>query len=84
MAVPEGALGAEGEPAAVALGVDLHGYPPSWVLGVVHLITTEITSLYEQVGAGQFSTPVGVDYEPDANDPVNAQLLMPLYKHEKS
>jgi len=84
VAVPEGALGAEGEPAAVALGVDLHGYPPSWVLGVVHLITTEITSLYEQVGAGQFSTPVGVDYEPDANDPVNAQLLMPLYKHEKS
>ncbi|HEY5988446.1 MAG TPA: hypothetical protein VIV12_19020 [Streptosporangiaceae bacterium] len=60
------------------------GIHPAGTLGVAHLITTEITSLYEQVGAGQFSTPVGVDYEPDANEPVNAQLLTPLHKHEKS
>jgi hypothetical protein len=60
------------------------GIHPAGTLGVAHLITTEITSLYEQVGAGQFSTLVGVGYEPDANEPVNAQLLTPLYKHEKS
>jgi hypothetical protein len=60
------------------------GIHPAGTLGVVHLITTEITSLYEQVGAGQFSTLVGVDYEPDANEPVNVRLLTPLYKHEKS
>jgi hypothetical protein len=47
------------------------------------LITTEINSLYEQVDAGQFSTLVGVDYSPDANEPVNVQLLTPLYRHQE-
>jgi hypothetical protein len=59
------------------------GIHPSGTLGVVHLIATEITSLYKQVGAGQFSALVGVDYEPDANEPVNVQLLTPLYKHDE-
>jgi hypothetical protein len=26
---------------------------------------------------------VGVDYEPDTHEPVNVQLLTPLYKHEE-
>jgi hypothetical protein len=60
------------------------GIHPPGTLGVVHLITTEITSLYEQVGAGQFSALVGVDYNPEGNEPVNVQLLTPLYRHEKS
>ena len=50
---------------------------------MAHLITTEITSLYEQVGTGRFSTIVGVDYKPDTHEPVNVQLLAPLYKHEE-
>ncbi len=60
------------------------GIHPPGTLGVVHLITTEITNLYEQVGAGPFSALVGVEYKPDGNEPVNVQLLTPLYKHEKS
>src|SRR6266545_5725729 len=60
------------------------GIHPPGTLGVVQLITTEITNLYEQVGAGQFSALVGVEYKPDGNEPVNVQLLTPLYKHEKS
>ena len=59
------------------------GIHPPGTLGVVHLITTEITSLYEQVGAGRFSTIMGVDYRPDTHEPVNVQLLAPLYKHEE-
>jgi hypothetical protein len=59
------------------------GIHPPGTLGVVHLIATEITSLYEQVGAGRFSTMVGVDYEPDTREPVNVELLTPLYKHEE-
>jgi hypothetical protein len=59
------------------------GIHPPGTLGVVRLITTEISSLYEQVGAGRFSTLVGVEYEPDTNEPVNVQLLTPLYKHEE-
>jgi hypothetical protein len=59
------------------------GIHPPGTLGVVHLITTEINSLYEQVDAGRFSTLVGVDYTPNANEPVNVQLLTPLYRHEE-
>jgi hypothetical protein len=58
------------------------GIHPPGTLGVVHLITSEISSLFEQVGTGRFSTLVGVDYMPDANEPVNVQLLTPLYQHE--
>jgi hypothetical protein len=59
------------------------GIHPPGTLGVVHLITTEITSLYDQVGAGPFSTVVGVDYAPDANEPVSVELLTPLYRHQE-
>jgi hypothetical protein len=60
------------------------GIHPPGTLGVVHLITTEISRLYEEVGVGQFSSLVGVEYKPEDNEPVNVQLLTPLYKHEKS
>lgn len=58
-------------------------YPPG-TLGVVHLITTDIASLYRQVGAGQFSTLVGVEYDPDTREPADVQLLTPLYEHGKA
>jgi hypothetical protein len=59
------------------------GIHPPGTLGVVHLITTEITSLYEQVGGTRFSTLVGVDYAPDTREPVSVELLTPLYTHEE-
>ncbi len=60
------------------------GIHPPGTLGTVHLITTEITSLYRQVGAGQFSTLIGVEYDPDTREPVEVQLLTPLYEHEEA
>jgi hypothetical protein len=57
------------------------GIHPPGTLGVVQLLTSELTSLYEQVGTGEFSTLVGVDYDPDSHEPVSVQLLTPLYDH---
>jgi hypothetical protein len=59
------------------------GIHPPGTLGVVQLITSEITSLYEQVGSGRFSTLVGVDYDPDTREPRSVELLTPLYAHEE-
>ena len=60
------------------------GIHPPGTLGAVHLIITEITSLYQRVGAGQFSTLIGVQYDPNTREPVDVQLLTPLYEHEKA
>jgi hypothetical protein len=57
------------------------GIHPPGTLGVVHLLVSELTSLYEQVGSSLFSTLVGVDYDPATHEPVNVQLLTPLYVH---
>jgi hypothetical protein len=76
-------LGRLPRPDGQGLAMVFTGIHPPGTLGVVHLITTEINSLYEQVDAGQFSTIVGVDYNPDTHEPVNVQLLTPLYKHQE-
>jgi hypothetical protein len=59
------------------------GIHPPGTLGVVHLLASKLTSLYEQVGTGEFSTLVGVDYDPASHEPVNVQLLTPLHAHTK-
>ena len=59
------------------------GIHPPGTLGVVQLITSEITSLYEQVGSGRFSTLVGVDYDLATRAPRSVELLTPLYAHEE-
>lgn len=59
------------------------GIHPQGTLGVVHLITSEIENLYRQVGTERFSALVGVDYDPDTNEPVNVQLLTSLYGHDR-
>jgi hypothetical protein len=57
------------------------GIHPPGTLGVVQLLASELTSLYEQVGTSPFSTLVGVDYDPATHEPANVQLLTPLYVH---
>jgi hypothetical protein len=59
------------------------GIHPPGTLGVVQLLASELTRLYEQVGTGEFSTLVGVDYDPASHEPVSVQLLTPLYAHTK-
>jgi hypothetical protein len=59
------------------------GIRPPGTLGVVRLLASELTNLYEQVGTGEFSTLVGVDHDPASHEPVSVQLLTPLYTHTK-
>ncbi|MCO6010082.1 sigma-70 family RNA polymerase sigma factor [Actinoallomurus purpureus] len=58
------------------------GVHPPGSIGVVHLLTTEIATLWGQVGDQPFSVVVGVDYDPDTHEPGNVELLTPLYRHE--
>ncbi len=60
------------------------GVHPQGTLGVVHLITTEIGTLWGRVGTGRFSTIVGVTYDPNTHDPTHVELLTPLYSHEEA
>jgi len=59
-------------------------HPPG-TLGVVALLSSDIDTLWGQVGAGPFSVVVGVDYDPDTNEPGKTELLapLPLYRHDQ-
>ena len=56
---------------------------PEGSLGVVHLLTTNIGSLWRQVGNDRFSVVVGTEYDPDTHEPVRTELLTPIYQHEE-
>jgi hypothetical protein len=58
------------------------GVHPPGSLGVVHLLTSEISTLWGQVGDRPFSVVVGVDYDPETHEPGNVELMTPLYQHE--
>jgi hypothetical protein len=60
------------------------GIHPQGSLGVVHLLTSEIATLWGQVKDERFSVVVGVEYDPDSHEPVNVELLTPLYRHEQA
>lgn len=51
-------------------------------LGAVRLLATRLASLHEQVGTGRFSTLVGVRFERGTGEPIDADLLTPVYRHE--
>ncbi|MFG2950822.1 sigma-70 family RNA polymerase sigma factor [Streptomyces adustus] len=52
-------------------------------LGVVQLLTSDLNTLWGQVGENRFSTLVGVEYDPETNEPVSVELLCPLYRHDE-
>ncbi|WP_285695499.1 sigma-70 family RNA polymerase sigma factor [Actinomadura sp. NBRC 104412] len=58
------------------------GIHPEGSLGVVNLLTTDIGSLWGQVGTECFSVVVGTEYDPDTHEPVRTELLTPLYRHD--
>ncbi|ROO90892.1 hypothetical protein EDD29_8633 [Actinocorallia herbida] len=57
------------------------GVHPEGSLGVVHLLTTDIGSLWGQVGDEAFSVVVGTEYDAQTHEPVRTELLTPVYKH---
>ncbi|MBL3666625.1 sigma-70 family RNA polymerase sigma factor [Streptomyces sp. M2CJ-2] len=52
-------------------------------LGVVQLLASELNSLWGQVGDRRFSTLVGVEYDPETNEPRSVELVCPLYRHDE-
>jgi cell division protein FtsL len=52
-------------------------------LGVVQLLTSELNSLWGQVGDRRFSTLVGVEYNPETSEPRSVELVCPLYRHDE-
>jgi hypothetical protein len=59
------------------------GIHPNGSLGVIHLLTNEIATLWGQLGDRRFSTVVGVEYDPANGEPVKAELISPLYRHDE-
>ena len=59
------------------------GIHPEGSLGVVHLLTNEIGSLWGQVGTDRFSVVIGTEYDPDTHEPVRTELLTPIYRHDE-
>ncbi|MGW4644560.1 sigma-70 family RNA polymerase sigma factor [Sphaerisporangium sp. NPDC004334] len=59
------------------------GIHPNGSLGVIHLLASETATLWGQVGDQRFSTVVGVEYDPDSGEPVKAELVSPLYRHDE-
>lgn len=59
------------------------GIHPQGTLGVVHLLTSELASLWGQVKDNNFSLVVGVKYDPHDHEPVEVERLTPLYRHDK-
>lgn len=60
------------------------GIHPEGSLGVVHLLTTDIGSLWGQVGNDRFSVVVGTEYTADTHEPVRTELLSPIYRHDEA
>jgi hypothetical protein len=59
------------------------GIHPQGSLGVVHLLTGEIATLWGQVKDRPFSVVLGVEYDPETHEPLSVELLTPLYHHEE-
>ncbi|MEV0408516.1 sigma factor-like helix-turn-helix DNA-binding protein [Actinoallomurus sp. NPDC050550] len=77
-----GYLGRLPRPDGKGTVLTIAGVHPPGSLGVVHLLATEIATLWGQVGDRPFSVVVGVDYDPDTHEPAKVELLTPLYQHE--
>lgn len=63
--------------------IAIAGIHPEGSLGVVHLLTTDIGSLWGQVGDDRFSVVVGTEYTTDTHEPVRTELLTPIYRHDE-
>jgi Sigma-70, region 4 len=58
------------------------GIHPQGSLGVVKLLIDRLNELYAQVKTDNFSALVGTTYDPDTHEPLDVELLTPLYRME--
>lgn len=59
------------------------GVHPVGSLGVAHLLSTDIATLWGQVGTDNFSVLVRTEYDPTTNEPTRTELATPLYRHDR-
>jgi hypothetical protein len=76
-------LGRLSRPDGMGRLIAFTGIHPPGTLGVVHLLTADIGSLWEHVKDEEFSVVVGVTYDPETHDPVEVEQLTPMYLHHE-
>ncbi|MGO1056464.1 hypothetical protein [Crossiella sp. CA198] len=59
------------------------GIHPPGSLGVVQLLSTKLADIYTEVKDKNFSTLVRTEYDFDTRQPVNVELVTPMYRHEE-
>lgn len=60
----------------------IDGLHPPGSLGAVRLLATRLAALHERAGTRRFSTLIAVRYDRASGEPVDADLLTPVYRHE--
>ncbi|MBO0855138.1 MAG: hypothetical protein J2P18_15400 [Nocardia sp.] len=61
----------------------IDGLHPPGSLGAVRLLATRLATLHERADARPFSAVVGVRYDRGTGEPLEADLLTPIYRHER-
>lgn len=59
------------------------GIHPAGSLGVAQWLTTDIATLWGQVGDRDFSVLIRTEYDPETNEPVKTEMATPLYRHDE-
>ncbi len=59
----------------------IDGLHPPGSLGAVRLLATRLATLHERADTRTFSAVVGVRYDRNTGEPIEADLLTPIYRH---
>jgi hypothetical protein len=60
----------------------IDGLHPPGSLGAVRLLATRLAGLHERAGSRRFSVLIAVRFERSTGEPIEAELLTPVYRHE--
>ena len=58
----------------------LTGIHPQGSLGVIKMICSDLSGLYDAVGDGRFSVLLRSEYDPETSEPINVERLTPFYQ----
>ncbi|TQN33481.1 hypothetical protein FHX37_3501 [Haloactinospora alba] len=59
------------------------GIHPAGSLGVAQWLTTDIATLWGQIGEQDFSVLIRTEYDSETNEPVKTEMATPLYRHDE-
>lgn len=57
------------------------GIHPPGTLGVVQLLTNDLSRVHRAAGEGAFSVLLHIDYDKPSHEPTSVQMVTPIYKH---